>query len=140
MRPPLNLITAAGERVNYSDYTGKLTVVNFWASWCGPCVEEIPSLNRLREKMKDSPFELISVDYAESKETISAFMKEVDVNFPVLLDTDGKVSALWNVVVFPSTFVIGPDGKIAYGLQGGAHWDTPEMLAKLRPLIQKKPR
>ncbi|MCK5360126.1 MAG: TlpA family protein disulfide reductase [Gammaproteobacteria bacterium] len=135
--PPLNLFTAAGERVNYSDYSGKLTVVNFWASWCGPCVEEIPSLNRLREKMKDSPFELISVDYAESRESISAFMKEVDVDFPVLLDSDGKVSAQWNVVVFPSTFVIGPDGNIIYGVQGGIHWDAPEILDKLKALIDK---
>lgn len=133
--PPLDLFTAAGERVNYSDYSGKLTVVNFWASWCRPCVEEIPSLNRLREKMKGSPFELISVDYAESKESIRAFMKDVDVDFPVLLDSDGKVSAQWNVVVFPSTFVIGPDGKIIYGVQGGIHWDTPEILGKLKALV-----
>ena len=136
--PPLDLFTAAGERVSYSDYSGKLTVVNFWASWCGPCVEEIPSLNRLREKMKGMPFELISVDYAESKEVISAFMNDVDVDFPVLLDMDGKVSAQWNVVVFPSTFVIAPDGKIIYGVQGGIHWDTPEVLEKLKALISNK--
>jgi len=137
--PPLDLFTASGERASHSDYRGKVTLVNFWASWCGPCIEEIPSLNRLRGKMKDTPFELISVDYAEDEKTISAFLKEVDVDFPVLLDTDGKVSAQWNVVVFPSTFVIGPDGRIAYGVKGGIHWDTPEILGKLKALMSKKP-
>ena len=137
--PPLDLFTARGERAKHSDYRGKVTLVNFWASWCGPCVEEIPSLNRLREEMKSAPFELISVDYAEDEEAIRAFMKEVDVDFPVLLDTDGKVSAQWNVVVFPSTFVIGPDGRIVYGVKGGIHWDTPEILGKLRALMRKKP-
>jgi peroxiredoxin len=108
-------------------------------SWCGPCIEEIPSLNRLRGKMKDTPFELISVDYAEDEKTIRAFLKEVDVDFPVLLDTDGKVSAQWNVVVFPSTFVIGPDGRIVYGVKGGIHWDTPEILEKLKALMSTNP-
>jgi len=136
--PPLDLFTARGERAIHTDYRGKVTLVNFWASWCGPCVEEIPSLNRLLGKMKGTPFELISVDYAEDEEAIRAFMKEVDVDFPVLLDTDGKVSALWNVVVFPSTFVIGPDGRIAYGVKGGIHWDTPEILGKLKALMNKE--
>ena len=138
--PSLDLSTASGERARHADYRGKVTLVNFWASWCGPCVEEIPSLNRLRGEMKGSPFELISVDYAEDEKAIRAFMKEVDVDFPVLLDTNGKVSAQWNVVVFPSTFVIGPDGQIVYGVKGGIHWDTPEVLGKLKALMSKKPK
>ncbi len=136
--PPLSLLSVHGERVSYSDYTGKVTLVNFWATWCGPCVEEIPSLNRLLEQMEGKPFELISIDYAEQQDTIRSFMKAVDVDFPVLLDTDGKVSAQWNVVVFPSTFIIGPDGKIVYGVKGGIHWDTPEIMEKITDLIDAR--
>lgn len=136
--PPLSLYTVHGERVNHTDYTGKVTLVNFWATWCGPCVEEIPSLNRLLEQMKGKPFELISIDYAEQRENIRAFMKGVDVDFPVLLDTDGKVSALWNVVVFPSTFVIAPDGRIVYGVKGGIHWDTSEIIEKITDLMDDR--
>ncbi len=135
---PLSLFTVQGEKVNHTDYTGKVTLVNFWASWCGPCVEEIPSLNRLLEKMKGKPFELISIDYAEQRDNIREFMKAVDVDFPVLLDTDGKVSALWNVVVFPSTFVIAPDGTIVYGVKGGIHWDTPEIMQKITDLMDDR--
>lgn len=134
---PLVLSTADGEKINYSDYKGKVTLVNFWATWCRPCIEEIPSLNRLREKMKGKAFQLISVDYAEDQQTIEAFMKEVNVDFPVLLDTDGKVSAKWNVVVFPSTFVIAPDGKIVYGVKGGIHWDTEEVIRQIDNLLDE---
>ena len=132
---PLDLFDVSGKRVIHNNYRGQITVVNFWASWCKPCVEEIPSLNRLREKMKDKPFQLISVDYAEDREHILQFLQDVDVNFPVLLDADGKVSAEWNVLVFPSTFVIGPDGRIAYGVKGGILWDEKEVVDRLNALL-----
>ena len=137
---PLNLSTARGERVNYNDYTGKVTLVNFWATWCRPCIEEIPSLNRLRKKMTGKNFQLISVDYAEERETIQKFMQEVNVDFPVLLDSDGKVSAKWNVVVFPSTFVISSDGKIVYGVKGGIHWDSEEVEMLINKLLNETSR
>jgi thiol-disulfide isomerase/thioredoxin len=134
----LDLYTADGQRVVHDDYRGKITVVNFWATWCAPCVEEIPSLNRLRQQMEGLPFELISVDYAEEAQRIEKFLDEVDVHFPVLLDSDGRVSADWNVLVFPSTFVVGPDGRIAYGVRGAIHWDSPEVIAQLKALLERK--
>jgi thiol-disulfide isomerase/thioredoxin len=109
-------------------------VVNFWATWCGPCVEEIPSLNRLREQMKDQPFELISVNYADTPKKILDFMQKVRVDFPVLVDPNGKTAQQWNVIGFPSTFVIGKDGKIIYGVNAAIHWDTPEVIEVLRKL------
>ena len=136
--PSLDLFSVHGDRAIHNDYLGKVTIVNFWASWCRPCIEEIPSLNRLREQMKGRPFELISVDYAEDKSVILKFMQEVDVDFPVLLDSSGKVSAQWNVLVFPSTFVIAPDGKIVYGVKGGIHWDKPEIVEMIKALMKNK--
>jgi len=133
--PPIDLADAAGQPLSRDDYRGKVTVVNFWATWCGPCVEEIPSLNNLRQQMAGEPFELISVNYAEGAEQVRKFMGEVQVDFPVLLDEDGTESARWNVLVFPSTFVIGPDGKIAYGVNGAIHWDAPEVVQQLRALL-----
>ncbi len=134
---PLNLETQQGKRFIKTNYRGKVTLVNFWASWCGPCVKEIPSLNNLRKKMQGKPFQLISVNYAEDKQHVSDFMKKVEVNFPVLLDTDGLVSKNWGVSVFPATFVIGPDGKIRYGVSGGLYWDNPDVLEKLNDLISQ---
>jgi len=133
---PLELMDADGKRFVRASYEGKVTVINFWATWCPPCIEEIPSLNNLRKVMQDKPFELISVNYAESRERVSAFLERVNVHFPVLLDTDGRVSADWNVLVYPSTFVIGPDGKIRYGVNAAIYWDSPEVLEKINHLFQ----
>ena len=117
---------------------GRVTVVNFWATWCPPCVEEIPSLNRLKQKMQGKPFRLISINYAESKKLVSGFLKRVNVEFPVLLDKKGGISAQWNVIAFPSTFVIGPDGKIHYGINAAIAWDNPNVIKKLNTLMQEK--
>lgn len=133
--PPIRLPDAHGKIHRIDDYRGHVTLVNFWATWCPPCVEEIPSLNRLRTAMNDTPFRLISINYAEGAATIKAFMDEVDVHFPVLIDQEGQVAAQWGVVVFPSTFVIGPTGKIRYGVNAAIRWDAPQVIRQLRALL-----
>jgi len=133
---PLELISASDEKYIRKDYTGKVTLVNFWATWCPPCVEEIPSLNSLRKKMQGKPFELISVNYAEDEHRVKEFLKKVNVDFPVLLDETGRVSAQWNVLVYPATFVISPDGKITHGVNGAILWDSPEVVKQLNELMQ----
>ena len=133
----INLKTASGESFTREDFSGKVTLVNFWASWCGPCVEEIPALNRLREYMKGRPFELISINYAEKPEQIREFLNMVKVDFPVLLDEDGSYSAKWNVLVYPATFVIATDGNIVYGVNGAIEWDNEEITGKLEALMGK---
>lgn len=133
----LALLDAKGKRFVRTDYRHKVTIVNFWATWCRPCVKEIPSLNNLRRLMKGKPFELISVNYAESADEIRAFMKTVNVDFPVLMDSDGRVSADWRVVVFPSTFVIGPSGRIEYGVNAGLEWDESAIVEKINSMLPR---
>lgn len=132
---PLDLPGYEGGPSRITDFRGKVTVVNFWATWCPPCIEEIPSLNRLRQRMQGKAFDLISVDYAEDRRRVAEFLQKVDVHFPVLLDADGSVSAKWGALVFPSTFVIGPDGKIVYGVNGAIQWDSDEVVAMLEALL-----
>jgi thiol-disulfide isomerase/thioredoxin len=131
----IDLTQVSGERFVREDFSGKVTVVNFWASWCGPCVEEIPALNRLREHMRDRAFELISINYAEKPEQVREFLDSVQVDFPVLLDHDGSYSARWNVLVYPATFVINKEGAIVYGVNGAIEWDNPDTISKLEALI-----
>jgi thiol-disulfide isomerase/thioredoxin len=120
-----------------TDFKGRVTIVNFWATWCTPCIKEIPSLNNLLQSMQGKSFELISVNYAEETQTIKEFMSMVDVEFPVLLDAQGQESAKWKVIAFPSTFVIGRDGLIHYGVNAGIEWDTPEVLRVINQMLEK---
>lgn len=131
----IKLHDANGQLTQRNDYRNKVTVVNFWATWCPPCIEEIPSLNRLRKLMQGKPFELISINYAEDKSTIKGFLAKVNVDYPVLLDQDGSFAAQWNVVAYPSTFVIGKDGKIKYGVNAAIEWDNPQLVTKINQLL-----
>lgn len=131
---PIALKDSNGRAYRRSDYRGQITLVNFWATWCSPCLQEIPSLNRLKAAMQDTPFELISINFAEKPATIRDFLRRVNVEFPVLLDTDGQFAAAWKVLAFPSTYVIGPDGRIHFGVNAAIEWDTPEVIAALRQL------
>lgn len=131
----INLNDAYDNPIVKNNFKGKVTVINFWATWCPPCVQEIPSLNRLKKKMQGLPFELISINYAEDKNTILDFMKKVKVDFPVLLDQDGSFARKWNVITYPSTFVIDKKGKIKYGVNAAIEWDSPEFITKLKSLL-----
>ena len=131
----INLEDAYGNTVVKNNFKGQVTIINFWATWCPPCVQEIPSLNRLKKKMKGYPFELISINYAEDKKTILEFMKKVNVEFPVLLDKDGEFAIKWNVITYPSTFVIDKNGDIKYGVNAAIEWDSPEFVKKIKSLL-----
>lgn len=131
----INLKNVYGKTIIKDDFRGQVTIINFWATWCPPCVKEIPSLNRLKQKMAGLPFELISINYAEDKKTIRDFMKKVRVEFPVLLDQDGSFAKKWNVITFPSTFVIDKEGKIRYGVNAAIEWDDPELIKKIKSLL-----
>ncbi len=123
-----------GKLYSLDAYLNRTTVLNFWTTWCPPCIEEIPSLNRLRQAMDGEPFELVSVNYAESSRIIRKFLDKIDVDFPVLIDADGRESARWKVFTLPSTFVIGPDGVIHYGVNAAIEWDAPEVIHSLKAL------
>ena len=131
----INLKNAQGKTVIKNDFKEQVTIINFWATWCRPCVEEIPSLNRLKEKMSGLPFELISINYAEDIKTILEFMKMVKVDFPVLLDQEGSFAKKWNVITYPSTFVIDKNGEIQYGVNAAIEWDNPDLINKIKALL-----
>lgn len=135
---PIDLISLDGERVVRSDYKNKVTVINFWATWCPPCVEEIPMLNRLKEKMQGTDFDLFSINYGEDTAVIKKFLQTVNVHYPVLLDEEGRISGQWNTIILPSTYVIGPDGQFAYSVNAAIEWDNPKVVEAMKALLNKK--
>jgi thiol-disulfide isomerase/thioredoxin len=120
-----------------SHYRGKVVMVNFWATYCGPCIKEIPSMQRLREKLADKPFEILAIDMAEEKADVAAFMQrhKITVNFPLLLDSEGTVIEQWMVSAVPTTFILDPQGKIRYALYGGLEWDSDEVISTINGLL-----
>ncbi|WP_018877176.1 TlpA disulfide reductase family protein [Thioalkalivibrio sp. ALE28] len=135
--PPVDDFTLTdhlGDEQLLSDYAGQVVLLNFWASWCPPCVHEIPSMNRMAETLGKG-FAIVSVNYQESAEHISAFMDEVQVDFPVLMDFDGRVAADWRVFAFPSSFILGRDGRVRYSVNSAIEWDDPDVINRVRTLM-----
>ena len=133
--PAIDLPDISGNRLQRMNFAGTLNVLNFWANWCPTCIEEIPSLNRLKQQMEGRPFELISINYAEEKSTVLEFMRRIEIDFPVLLDTSGEHAKSWKVISYPSTFVIDMQGNIRYGVNAAIEWDSPELLRQLEVLM-----
>lgn len=137
--PDFRLEDADGNPHRLSDYRGKVVVINFWATWCPPCREEMPSMQRAWEAVKDEGIVLLAVNVGEDEDTIFAFTANYPVQFPLLMDKDSKVIGDWPVLGLPTTFVVDPRGRIAYRAIGGRAWDSPEILAPIRALDAGQP-
>lgn len=133
--PPLALNDLHGKPLKLEDYRGKVVMVQFWATYCSPCIKEMPSMMRLRAKLAGKPFVILSVNMGETEKEVKDFLARVNVDFTILMDSDGKAISAWKVFVAPSTFLIDPKGKIRYAQQGGAEWDAPENVAKISQLM-----
>jgi len=135
--PNFSLTDAYGKSENLSQSQGRITLVNFWATWCPPCVHEIPSMNRLAAAYDKKDFGIVSINFKEDPEHVLAFLKRVDVDFPVLLDRDGAVSGRWRVFAFPSTFLLDRNGQIRYSVNTAIEWDTDEAKAVIDGLLKE---
>jgi thiol-disulfide isomerase/thioredoxin len=114
---------------------GKVVLLNFWATWCPPCRQEMPSMARLQGKLTGMPFRILAVDVAEDRADVEAFLKETRVNFPVLIDGDAATAKRWRVRVMPTSYLIDKQGRLRYVLTGGAEWDEGDALAKVQGLL-----
>ena len=129
MAPALALRDVEGRLHRLEDYRGKVVLVNFWATWCEPCREEMPSMNRLRASLAGRPFEVLAVNLAESEARIRRFKEQVPLDFAVLMDRDSAAGRAWQARVLPISFLIGPDGRIRYSVVGEIDW-TQERVRK----------
>jgi len=133
---PLKLNTLEGRSIDLAELKGQVVLVNFWATWCPPCVEEIPSLERLYQKTKPRGLEILAVDVGETKEQMREFLKDKPITFPVLMDIDGSALKRWNVHAFPTTLILDRQHKIRYAGFGAFNWSGTEVLKTLEPLLQ----
>ena len=111
--PAIDLYTADGDRLTLSSLRGKVVLVNFWATWCEPCVTEMPSLQKLRDQWLPR-FEVLGVNYREGPARIKEFVEKTGITFPLVRDTDGAVAKAWGARIFPASYVVDRAGRIKY--------------------------
>jgi len=137
--PPLALEDLGGNSHTLADYRGKVVLVNFWASWCSPCLVEMPGIQRLKEAMADTPFAILAVNSKESKAVIWRFRNMLRVNFTLLMDTDGTSAKDWDVQIYPTSYLIDPRGNIRYVVYGARDWDSQEVMQVIDELLNESP-
>jgi thiol-disulfide isomerase/thioredoxin len=134
--PPLELADLKGVKHRLADYRGKVVLVNFWATWCVPCREEMPSIERLRASLDARRFAVLAVNLAEPESRIEKFLDAVPVNFTVLLDRDTQTTRAWQAKLLPATYIVGPDGRIRYRHVGELDWSKPEIRELIARLMK----
>jgi thiol-disulfide isomerase/thioredoxin len=135
--PALALRDLAGRSHELAAYRGQVLVVNFWATWCEPCREEMPSLQRLRDRLAGRPFAILAVNYGESAGQVSEFLPRAGValDFPLLLDPGQRTARAWAVRLLPMSFLVGADGQVRYRVIGELDWTGDEADGVVRRLL-----
>ncbi len=113
---------------------GHWVFVHFWASWCGPCREEMPAIQRLDKILQDDPPEIVLINTAEDEDTIFSFLAELAPELSTYMDRDGSATEAWQPRGLPATYLVDPQGRIRYQALGGRPWDEPDYLDFLRAL------
>jgi cytochrome c biogenesis protein CcmG, thiol:disulfide interchange protein DsbE len=133
--PALELADVEGTIHRLSDYRGKVVLVNFWATWCEPCREEMPSMEALRAGLQGRPFAVLAVNVGEGPRVARGFGERMSLRFPLLVDSDTKTTKAWGARILPASFVVGPDGKIRYSYLGAIDWAGPDVRAVIEGLM-----
>jgi len=132
--PALALPDLQGQTLDLAHFRGRVVLVNFWATWCPPCRKEFPSLGRVRQLFKPDEFEVLAVNVDEDRESVQSFAGAA--GFPVLLDTQSRATMAWPIKGLPTSFIVDPQGRLAFSLAGEQEFDSPEMVAAIKALLQ----
>ncbi|PYM60867.1 MAG: hypothetical protein DMD79_14760 [Candidatus Rokuibacteriota bacterium] len=122
--PPFQLPDLEGRPVRLEDLRGRVVLMNFWASWCGPCRDEIPAIEALSREFRSRGLTVLAVDYREADPIVGGFVREFGLTVPVLLDRDGAVGERYRVVALPATFVVDRQGALVGAALGFRDWTS----------------
>jgi len=135
--PAFTLASRAGQDVSLAQYKGNVVMINFWASWCGPCRQEMPLLESIYKKYNKMGFTMLGVNVEPDSNAANEWLKATPVSFPILYDRDSKVSKLYDVGGMPSTVIIDRSGKVRVLHRGYKPGDENEYLDSIRTLIRE---
>jgi len=129
--PALELHDLAGATHRLEDYRGQVVLLNFWASWCTPCLREMPSLQRLAESLSEKPFSLLAINMGESQYKAARSARGMDYHLPVMMDPQGDVFQQWGGRMLPTSFLLDREGNVRYRILGDAEWDNDAEIAEI---------
>jgi peroxiredoxin len=136
--PDFSLPDLSGKQIPLKQLRGKLVFLNFFATWCGPCREEMPGMERLHRAHQDKGLVVLAVNLQEGAKTIRPFVQSLKLSFPTVMDTEGAVSREYGVRALPVSFLIGRDGKILWRAIGGRDWESPQARSYFAQLVAEK--
>lgn len=129
-----------GGAVRLSDFRGRVVLVNFWATWCKPCEDEMPAMEKLYRELHPRGFELLAISVGEEASVVKAFRDGLGVTFPILLDGDKTVSSTWQTYAFPESLLVDRDGVILERYVGPREWDAPAYVDRIARLLAASPK
>lgn len=133
--PDFTIITEHGARVTAKDFRGRVLVLNFWASWCVPCIEETPSLREFQGAFQRSGLTVLGISIDTEEQAYRNFLRRFRVNFETARDPDRKMSSRYGTIQIPETYVIDKQGVVAAKIISNRNWMDPEMFALVKPLL-----
>lgn len=138
--PDITLTHLNGATRHFDAYRGKLVIFNVWATWCGPCRRELPSLQHLHQALDPKRFAVVAMSVDTDEVQVREYLLDQGLTLPAYIDKGGAIAdGVFGVRVYPDTFVIGPDGRLLAQYAGGRDWDTPRVVAALKAARAGKP-
>lgn len=134
--PALELAGLDGKRYRLDEFRGQVVLVNFWATWCEPCRKELPSIQRLKERLAGRHFVVLAVNLDEPEARIRLFLSRTPLDLTVLLDPGRKAAREWNARILPASFVIAQDGAIRYRAVGEIDWNEERVVNQVSALLR----
>lgn len=133
--PNFSVVTEQGKTITRSDFGGKLLVLNFWASWCPPCISELPSLNQFAQEYKSQGVVVLGISIDKNERLYKNFLQQRQVAFDTARDPEANISASYGTFQIPETYVIGRDGKVLEKVISDQDWMDPQFLARIKGML-----
>ncbi len=145
--PDFALVDLNGHTHRLSDYRGKIVFLNLWATWCPPCRDEMPSMERLYRRLANTSFSMLAISQdTDPNESVRPFVEQLGLSFPILVDSEGKVPPKYGVTGYPETFIIDPNGAVIDHIIGPRNWESEasyryfgDLLAAANGAAQPRP-
>jgi len=139
LAPNFRLTNLHGEEISMASLEGKVVLVNFWATWCGPCRDEMPSMETLYHDFKDKGFEILAISSdMDGAPAVQLFVQKLGLSYPILLDTDFRVDDKYLIQSVPTSILVDRNGVITHRVVGGRNWSNPESRDLIVKLLKTK--